>query len=288
MLGSRAIYHDGWKAVTFKPLAAMYDDGIDPDAPFEDDRWELYHVAEDFSECVDLAAVEPERLSTMVDLWWNEARTHQVLPLDNRPLAALLNPPPRRGDDRVRFTYFAGGAPVPESVAVNIRNRSHAIAIDVEFDLDLDPDESRVPEGVLLAQGSVLGGWTLFVLAGVVHYEHNIAGKVSHSVVADRPLSGGPTTIGFEFTKTAEFAGLGRLMLDGVVVGEGEIPFTTPARFSITGSGLTCGYEVGPAVSSLYEAPFRCNGVIVRTVVDVSGQPYRDLAAELAAILSEQ
>ena len=54
MLGSRAIYHDGWKAVTFKPLAAMYDDGIDPDAPFDDDRWELYHVAVDFSECHDL------------------------------------------------------------------------------------------------------------------------------------------------------------------------------------------------------------------------------------------
>ena len=56
MLGSRAIYHDGWKAVTFKPLGAMYDDGIDPDAPFDDDRWELYHVRVDPSECHDLAA----------------------------------------------------------------------------------------------------------------------------------------------------------------------------------------------------------------------------------------
>ncbi len=50
MLGSRGIYHDGWKAVTFKPLGAMYDDGLDPDAPFEDDVWELYHVAEDLTE----------------------------------------------------------------------------------------------------------------------------------------------------------------------------------------------------------------------------------------------
>ena len=46
----RGIYHDGWKAVTFKPLGAMYDDGLDPDAPFDDDVWELYHVAEDLSE----------------------------------------------------------------------------------------------------------------------------------------------------------------------------------------------------------------------------------------------
>ena len=50
MLGSRAIYHEGWKAVTFQPLGAMYDDGLDPDAPFDDDVWELYHVAEDLSE----------------------------------------------------------------------------------------------------------------------------------------------------------------------------------------------------------------------------------------------
>ncbi len=74
MLGSRGIYHDGWKAVTFKPLGAMYDDGLDPDAPFEDDVWELYHVAEDFSECNDLAEQEPERLAELVDLWWDEAR----------------------------------------------------------------------------------------------------------------------------------------------------------------------------------------------------------------------
>ena len=42
-----AIYHDGWKAVTFQPLGRMYDDGLDPDAPFDDDVWELYHVADD-------------------------------------------------------------------------------------------------------------------------------------------------------------------------------------------------------------------------------------------------
>ena len=92
MLGSRGIYHDGWKAVTFKPLGPMYNDGLDPDAPFEDDVWELYHVAEDFSECHDLAAEEPERLAELVALWWDEARKYQVLPLDNRPIAALLDP----------------------------------------------------------------------------------------------------------------------------------------------------------------------------------------------------
>src|SRR5262249_53896860 len=92
MLGSRSIYHDGWKAVTFHPLGAMYDDGLDPDAPFDDDVWELYHVAVDQSEVHDLAAQEPERLARMIELWWDEARANDVLPLDNRPLFAILNP----------------------------------------------------------------------------------------------------------------------------------------------------------------------------------------------------
>ena len=89
MLGSRGIYHEGWKAVTFKPLGRMYDDGLDPDASFEDDVWELYDVRTDPTETQDLAAAEPERLAAMVERWWAEARRYQVLPLDNRPLAAL-------------------------------------------------------------------------------------------------------------------------------------------------------------------------------------------------------
>ena len=71
-------------------------------------------------------------------------------------------------------------------------------------------------------------------------------------------------------------------------MGEGDIPLFTPARFSITGAGLTCGYDVGPAISPEYEAPFPFAGEIRRAYVDVSGRPYRDVEAELAAILAEQ
>ena len=71
-------------------------------------------------------------------------------------------------------------------------------------------------------------------------------------------------------------------------MGEGDLPFVTPARLSITGAGLTCGYEIGPAVSFDYVAPFRCTGAIITAIVDVSGQPYRDLQAELAVIFAAQ
>ncbi|MEZ5176707.1 MAG: sulfatase-like hydrolase/transferase [Acidimicrobiales bacterium] len=114
MLGSRAIYHDGWKAVTFKPIGPLYDDGINWNDPFEDDRWELYHVAVDPAELHDLAADEPERLAAMVERWWDEARRNQVLPLDNRILHTINNPKPDRRRARLSATYYPGTAPVPE------------------------------------------------------------------------------------------------------------------------------------------------------------------------------
>jgi arylsulfatase len=171
---------------------------------------------------------------------------------------------------------------VPESVAANLRNRSHVITVD----LYVGGEETF--EGVLLAHGSVLGGWTFFALAGRLRYEHNVAGKVRHTVTSDVVGPAGRRRVGFEFDRTTDFAGTGRLYIDDHVVGEADIPFTTPARLSITGAGLTCGYEVGPAISDDYVAPFRCTGDIMKVIVDVSGQPYRDLKAELAAVLAEQ
>ena len=62
MLGSRAIYHDGWKAVAFHPVGPLYDDGLSINAPFDEDVWELYHVEEDPSETNDLAVAQPDKL----------------------------------------------------------------------------------------------------------------------------------------------------------------------------------------------------------------------------------
>ncbi len=282
MLGSRGIYHDGWKAVTFKPLGPLYDDGLDPDAPFEDDVWELYHVADDPTEVHDLADDEPDKLAEMIERWWQEARAHQVLPLDNRPLAALMAPRPSRVRERSRYRYFPGAAPVPESVAVNVRNRPHVVTVDVVVADDV------APQGVLLAQGSVLGGWTVFVLDGRLHYEHNLVGATRSLVAADRAIGPGEHRLAVEVTPAADFSAHARLHVDGEPAGELDIALFTPARFSITGAGLTCGYEVGPAVSDRYTAPFRFTGTIRQAVVDVSGTPYRDLQAELTAIFAEQ
>jgi arylsulfatase A-like enzyme len=282
MLSSRALYHRGWKAVTYHPVGPIYDDGLHPNAPFDEDRWELYHVAEDLSEIHDLAEEHPERVAEMVEMWWEEAEHNQVLPLDNRVLWVMTNPKPHRRRDRTSFRYFAGGAQVPEAVAVNVRNRSHALKVRV------DVPDGQVPSGVLLALGSALGGWSLHLLDGRLRYVHNLYGKRRYVIAADDVLGPGPHALGFTFDKDEKQGGTGALLVDGEIVAEGDIRRFTPAGFNGVGAGLTCGYEWGPAIGEGYVAPFPFSGAITEATVEVTGPVVRDLLAELAAIMSEQ
>jgi arylsulfatase len=282
MFGSRGLYHDGWKAVTFKPLGPMYDDGLDPNAPFEDDVWELYRVAHDLSECNDVAAQHPDVLAKLVALWWEEAERFNVLPLDNRPVAALLAP--RRPVPRhPRYVFWPDGSIVPETVTVNVRNRSHAVVADVEV-----PDGSKALEGVLLAMGTTLGGWSFHVLDGRLRYAHNYVGKICAVVESEEVVTPGLHQLAMSFFTAGDFKATAKLLIDGRVVGEGVIERLTPVRHSITGGGITCGWEQGPSVGPGYRAPFPFTGTLRRVVVDVSGKPYRDPEAEFEAIMSEQ
>ena len=281
MFGSRALYHDGWKAVTFHPVGPLYDDQ-NPNAPFDDDVWELYHVAEDLSESRDLAGDRPELLRRLIDLWWDEAERNGVLPLDNRVLWALVHPKPDHRAPRQVFRYFPGAAQVPESVAVNVRNRSHALIVDLTI-----PD-SGPTDGVLLAMGSALGGWSLHILHGRPHYVHNLYGKERHTISAAAALTPGEHRIEYAFTKDEGLGGTGVLTCDGQQVGRGVIPWFTPSGFNGVGAGLTCGYEWGPAVGPGYTAPFPFPGTIRRAWAETRGPVVRDPLAEIEAILSEQ
>jgi arylsulfatase len=284
MFGSRAIYHDGWKAVTFKPLGPMYDDGLDPEAPFDSDVWELYHVAVDLSECDDLATKEPDQLASLVELWQREAEAHQVLPLDNRPVAALMSPR-RPPDARTRYVFWPGETIVPETVTVNVRNRPHRITAEVDMD---DSPDGEPAHGVLLALGTALGGWSLHVFDGRLRYVNNYLGKERHALSSEAVIPAGRHRLGFTFSTDGDFRGTGRLFIDVQIVGEAEIPRITPVRHSLTGGGVTCGWEQGPAVGADYEAPFRFNRVLHRVVVGVTGVGHRDPSAEFEAIMSEQ
>ncbi|HTX63841.1 MAG TPA: hypothetical protein VMD28_09390, partial [Acidimicrobiales bacterium] len=285
MFGSRAIYHRGWKAVTYHPIGPLYQDGLDPNAPFDDDVWELYDLRADLAEVTDLAGTRPDLLARLVDLWWSEAELNQVLPLDNRVLLTLVDPRPDARDEPTTARYFAGGAQVPESAALDVRGRSHTVRVEVDVPSDV------VPRGVLLALGSVLGGWSFHVLDGRLRYVHNLYGKEKCTVEAEGALAPGRHHISVDVEMDSDPASPGAavvLRCDAEVVGSGRVDRFTRSGFNGVGAGLLCGAEWGPAVGDGYTAPFPFNGTIVRAEVETRGPKRRDPLAELAAILSEQ
>jgi hypothetical protein len=141
---------------------------------------------------------------------------------------------------------------------------------------------------VLLALGSALGGWSLHILEGRVRYVHNLYGKERHTIAASEPIGPGEHHIEFVFTKDEGLGGVGVLSCDGRELASGVIDRFTPSGFNGTGTGLTCGYEWGPAIGTGYEAPFTFGGIIRRAVVETRGPVVRDPLAELEAILSQQ
>ena len=74
MLGHRAIYHDGWRAVCPWPGPSFAEAGVGFGQPISAEKlseldatgWELYHVAEDFAETRDVAAEHRDRLIAMI------------------------------------------------------------------------------------------------------------------------------------------------------------------------------------------------------------------------------
>jgi arylsulfatase len=273
MFGCRALYDDGWKAVTYHPIQSD-EPGLDEVA------WELYDLTADPSECTDLAAQQPERLSAMIERWWAEAERNQVLPLDNRPFSAFVFERPKAFPDRSRYTYYPGVVAVPEPAAVNVRNRHHRITAYV--------DVAAQPEGVLLAQGSRLGGWSLFVQDGRLHYVHNYLSLRETTISGPAGLPPGPHTLGFAFTRTGEHRGIGTLLVDDVPVGSRELAHVIPVRFSLVGAGLSCGRDAGLPVTSSYDDEFPFTQTLHRVVVEVDGEPYVDAEEEAAAAIAQQ
>jgi arylsulfatase A-like enzyme len=281
MFGCRAIYHDGWKAVTYHEIQSD-EPGLDQ-VP-----WELYDVRNDQSEVHDLATTHPEKLSELVDLWWAEADKYDVLPLDNRPFSDFVFERPTIVAPRSTYVYWPDQAPVPEGVAVNIRNRSHTVTAYIEVP-DGGASEHADIAGVLIAQGSVLGGWTLYVADGQLVYAHNLSSRREWRIAGPVDLGPGRHELAFRFEPTSDYKGTGTVTVDGTDVGGGDIKWFTPHRFSLTGAGLTVGRDPGIAVSDGYESPFGfVGGTIDRVEVEVDGPPYIDPETEAGQALASQ
>jgi arylsulfatase A-like enzyme len=283
MLGSRAIWHDGWKAVTTHPTISGW-------SHFNDDTWELYHTDVDRSELHDLAAEHPDKVREMVNMWFAEAGANGAFPLDDRtPLEVLNTPRPMLTSPRNRYTYYPDAADVPETQAVNVHNRSYSIGALVDI-------PAPGAQGVLFAHGSWFGGHALYVKDNRLHYVNNFVGIMEQKVVATEDVPTGENLIlSASFDKDGEdppgvATGLLSLYYGDRKVGEGRIR-VQPGYFELAGEGLCIGRDGGAAVTDDYpgERPFRfTGGTINRVAIDVSGEPYLDLEREAAAMLARE
>ena len=157
MMGNRAIYHDGWIATTTPPLGPWtMGVGKVPDV-VNGYRWELYNIADDYSEYNDLAAKMPEKLKEMQELFLVEASKYHVLPLDNDVLARIAAPRPSAVAGKTVFTYKGEVSGTPESSAPNFLNKSYSISADVEI-----PDGGA--EGMINTLGGLFGGYGLYLV----------------------------------------------------------------------------------------------------------------------------
>ncbi|MEO6197670.1 MAG: arylsulfatase, partial [Dehalococcoidia bacterium] len=264
MLGHRAIYVDGWKAVSFHM----------PGSSFDADKWELYHIDEDFSECSDLADEHPEKLQTLIDGWWEEAERYNVLPLaDNLSIRFPSATKPGR-----RFTFYPGKASVPSRRAPNIGDRSHRITADIDRSTTSD-------EGVLIAQGGRHGGYAFFIKDNRLCYEFNFLGLQKFRVESEGELPAGKLTVRADFTKTGTLQGVMRIYANGAKIGEGEITRTTRLGLGLL-EPLDIGRDRQTPVSDLYECPFEFTGKLERVEVTVGGRETLDPLAELDELLA--
>ena len=239
MLGHRAIWAEGWKAVT------RHRQG---DA-FETEQWALFNTDEDFSECHDLAAAHPDKLRELIERWWAEAGRYNVLPLDDRMIELFVLKRPSAGGERRAFRFLPGMPHLDRFAVPDIRNRSHQITARIERG-------AAAQQGVLVASGARTGGYVLYILNNRLVYEYNYVGRVTR-LESDCELPLGACELGMRFTKSGEHEGTVTLMVGDQEAGQASLALL-PWRQAMY--GMDIGRDLGSTVSSAYAAPFRFDG----------------------------
>ena len=281
MLGTRGIWHYGWFANT---IHAATPAGW---SHFDKDRWELFHIEADRSQCHDLAAEQPEKLEELKALWFSEATKYNGLPLaDLNIFETLMRFRPYLSVNRQSFTYYPDAAEVGIGAAVEPRGQSYSVVADVTVD-------TAGAEGVLYKQGCAHGGHVLFIQDGRLHYVYNFLGEREQLISSSGAVPLGRHLLGVRFSRTGTVEnshtplGEATLFIDEIAVASLPDMTTQPGPFGLAGASVMVGRNTGSEVSRRYKAPFRfTGGAIAQVTVDISGRPYEDLERELALAFS--
>ncbi len=278
MVGNRAIYHDGWIASTTPPAAPwLLATGAMPNV--NSYNWELYNIADDYSQYNDLAAKMPDKLKEMQTLFLTEAAKYQVLPLDNSGFARILTARPSAVAGKTVFTYTGENAGIPVGNAPSILDRDYTITADVTI-----PQEGA--EGMIVTLGGRFGGYGLYLLKGKPVFDYNLldmthyrweGGPLGHGVLA-AALKPGKHTIVFDFKYDGPGPGKGGegvLKVDGNEIARKKIPHTIPLLMSIDET-FDVGSDTRTPVNDDYKLPFRFTGTIDKLTFNLGPEQLTD------------
>jgi arylsulfatase len=249
MFGNRGIYHDGWTAVTRHKTPWVLVGETTP--AFDDDVWELYDTNRDWTQAHDLSKQMPEKLHELQRLWLIEATRYNVLPLDDRVaerLNAVTAGRPQLITGKTQLLFGNMGR-LSESSVVSIKNKSHAVTAAIVV-----PESGA--EGVIVAQGGNIGGWSLYAKEGKLRYCYNLLGIQQFYVESRDALPAGEHQVRMEFAYEGDGLGKGgavSLFVDGKEVGSGRVLATAAMVFSAD-DGCDVGRDTGAPVSPEYGA----------------------------------
>ena len=258
LFGNRAIYADGWVAVTLHKGKRPWQ--LNAEGSLEDDVWELYNLEEDFSQSTDVAAQNPEKLAELQALFEVEAEKNNVYPLDGNVGPRLAAMQARAAPQDPELVYYPPGAiRVHESVAPPIKNKSHELVADLDL-----PHDRR--DGMLVTAGGRTSGYALYIMNNRLTYIYNYLGIDRTVITSSEEVPAGESVVSMKFTRTGDFEGDAELFIDGRSVGKAHIDRTIPATFSIEET-FDVGEDTGsPIIENGYAVPFRSEGLQKLTV----------------------
>ena len=260
LFGNRAMYLDGWKAVTIHGNRMPWI--IAGTFPFEDDVWELYHVAEDFSESNNLADKHPEKLEELKKTWDEEAWKYNVYPLYDDIASRLSNVVKQFAPIRDEYVFYPPGAVrIAEPYSPPVKNRNHTLTAYAEI-----PEAGA--SGVLVCSGSRYGGYTFYVVGNHLAYEYNAFNEDRFQIKANKPLPAGEVELKAVFEAGEKLTGKVTLYVNGEQVGQGKVGRTMPGTFSLSET-FDVGQDTGTPVSRDYTRDNVFSGKLDRVVVSM-------------------
>jgi arylsulfatase A-like enzyme len=246
--GNRMIYDDGWEATTVHIVPWKQVPEVDD---FSKDKWELYHVDEDFGLAIDVAKKYPAKLKQMQDLWLSEAIKNNVLPLDDRSFQRLNAVAAGRPDlmfGRKTLTLYPGMTGMTENGFINTK----AVSYTITAELDIPKGGAK---GVILSQAGQMGGWSLYVKDGKPKYAYNWLARQMYTIAGSDVLPEGKVTLLFDFAYDGgglNKGATGTLYINGKKVGQGRIDHTMGAVYSLAGETADVGVDAFSPVTDDY------------------------------------